>query len=86
MIPKDLEEFRELMERAHYYSGLYGDRSRTIEGQIQGDEDGDTFLALSTATPEQILGMVGEVHHVPDASRFVSAMPPCYVVTPRGEG
>ena len=56
MIPPTLAAFRKLMQRVAWaLDGDWYDKKRDLE------MDRDELQALATATPEQLLGIVGEV-------------------------
>lgn len=61
MIPKTFEEFRALMGRARDTAYSLS-CVRAEEGErVRAKMDYDALRALATSTPEQLLGIVGEV-------------------------
>lgn len=82
MIPPTLAAFRALMGRVEGFvvdalnSGYYYNGDGSVES------DADAIRALTTATPEQLLGIVGRVQCL-DTAGTVSVQIGDYIVTPR---
>ena len=80
MIPPNLDAFRKLMERSRemaYYSSC--DALAEESERVRDKLDADALAALATATPEQLLGIVGKV----DAELYCDLNRVVYHITQR---